>query len=143
MVLLTETVLFYWDCIDYLYRKRTQEAKNDWAGIGEVKDWADKLALSQTLHSRSIPSSRTGSKGSCFKPVTSGICPLTSGIASTQESKDFNSYIHGDDRAKCNAMSNPASKAVEWTDVMVRFFSHDLLLLSYFFVGHYRDSQRF
>jgi len=130
--LLTETVLYYWDCIDYLYHQRAQVAKGDWAGIGEVQDWAGKLALSETLHTRSISSSHTGSKGSHashgshFKPAISGTCPSTLGNTSTpQESEsDFNLYIHGDDQAEHNAMSNPTLKAVKRTDTMARYFFH-------------------
>ncbi|KAI5985952.1 hypothetical protein EDD15DRAFT_2200331 [Pisolithus albus] len=46
MILLTETILFYWDCID----SSLEADKSKYSGIGEVVDWADKLASSKPLH---------------------------------------------------------------------------------------------
>ncbi|KIM57502.1 hypothetical protein SCLCIDRAFT_28837 [Scleroderma citrinum Foug A] len=51
MILLTETVLYYWDCLDGLYRQSSLESTKDgFAGVGPVKDWADKLASVKPLH---------------------------------------------------------------------------------------------
>ena len=43
--LLTETVLFYWDCFDL-----SIQAKNSITGIGGIGDWADKLAAFKSSH---------------------------------------------------------------------------------------------
>ena len=119
MILLTETVLFYWDCLDYLCRQSTvtQVDKDNWAGIGEITDWADTLASSKSLHTRSIPASaRTSSRASCLTSASS-TRPST-----PHESEGCNSYIRGNDEAEHNAMSNPTSKAVKRTDAMASLF---------------------
>lgn len=83
-LLLTETVLFYWDCIDFICRENGQvaEAKDEWASVGDVKDWVDKLAsqalLSQCFestayfsrHTRSISSFGSLIKGRRVTPAS-------------------------------------------------------------------------
>ena len=63
MILLTETVLFYWDLIDsFCGQCSPVTGKHDFAGISEVVDWANKLNSSKPLHTllshRSTTSSR-------------------------------------------------------------------------------------
>jgi len=111
MILLTETVLYYWDCLDELYRQSSLESTKDGvAGIGPVKDWADKLASSKPLHpllsqgsSPKFPQVRTISggtgtstqiKGPRVTPVSS-TCPPTPVSALTSESQHSNLYIDG------------------------------------------------
>ncbi|KIJ05536.1 hypothetical protein PAXINDRAFT_21218 [Paxillus involutus ATCC 200175] len=109
--------------------------KNTITGVGEVKDWADKLASSKYLntlpsqrstssnsrHARSI-SSGTGSliKDPCATPLSSGTrlsTPTSDNLAS--ESQECDSYIQGGDQGERKAMHNPSSKAVtQQTNVM-------------------------
>jgi len=76
MVLLTETVLFYWDCLDELHHESGSESKEEYAGI---KDWAAKLkpltpllphrSTSRSCHTKSVPNA-----GSLIKDST-GVTP--------------------------------------------------------------------
>ncbi|KAI6118072.1 hypothetical protein F5141DRAFT_1211912 [Pisolithus sp. B1] len=88
MILLTETILFYWDCLDFSYHQHSQAtAKDKFTGAADVKDWADKLT-SKSLHMslsqqslstnshppRTTPGTSTGSalKVPCSTPISSG-----------------------------------------------------------------------
>ncbi|KAI6098547.1 hypothetical protein F5141DRAFT_1066894 [Pisolithus sp. B1] len=46
MILLTETILFYWDCID----SSLEADKSKYSGVGDVVNWANKLTSSKPLH---------------------------------------------------------------------------------------------
>ena len=108
MILLTETVLYYWDCLDELYCQSSLEStKDSFAGVGPVKDWADRLASVKPLHpllSRdSSPQVRTISsgtgnstriKGPRVTPASS-TRPPTPISALTSESQHLNLYIDG------------------------------------------------
>ncbi|KAI6101117.1 hypothetical protein EDD16DRAFT_1526015 [Pisolithus croceorrhizus] len=59
MILLTETILFYWDCIN----SSLEVDKDKYSGIREVVDWANKLASSKPLHT--LLSQRSASN-SCY-----------------------------------------------------------------------------
>lgn len=151
-MLLTETVLFYCDCIDLNLRSQAS-TKNTITGVGEVKDWADKLASSKYLntlpsqrstssnsrHARSI-SSGTGSliKDPCATPLSSGTrlsTPTSDNLAS--ESQECDSYIQGGDQGERKAMHNPSSKAVtQQTNVMVRILFQLSTFLLAFCTGH-------
>lgn len=124
--LLTETVLFYWDCIDL---SNQVSAKNDITNTGRVKDWADKVASAKFLHplssqrSTSKTSSRVRSISSSavtstpFKdpratPVSDGPRASSPTNDAASESQECDSYIQGSDQSECQAMPNPLSKAV-------------------------------
>lgn len=70
---LTETIFFYWDCVDLSIQV---SAKSDVTGIGEVKDWADKLASMKFLHPFQCSAS-TNSRYSQVRSISS------SAVAST------------------------------------------------------------
>lgn len=53
MLLLTKTVLFYWDFLDV----QSSSANGDVAGIGKVKDWAEKPLSSKAIHSPRVSAS--------------------------------------------------------------------------------------
>ncbi|KAI6003230.1 hypothetical protein F5J12DRAFT_893857 [Pisolithus orientalis] len=55
MLLLTKTILFYWDFLDV----QSSSAKGNIAGIGKVKDWAEKLLSSKAIHSPKVSASST------------------------------------------------------------------------------------
>ncbi|KAF9233391.1 hypothetical protein BU15DRAFT_80144 [Melanogaster broomeanus] len=127
MIALTETVLFYWDSVDYLCRQSNQASvKEDWAGVGEVRDWADKLASSKPInpllsgsqrstsasrHVRSISTSGSLIKGPHGTLVTASSARVTTASnVTTTESQECNSYILGDDQVECNAMRNTSAK---------------------------------
>ncbi|KIK74242.1 hypothetical protein PAXRUDRAFT_20076 [Paxillus rubicundulus Ve08.2h10] len=118
-LVLTESVLFYWDCVDYVCHQSGQgSAKDDWAGIG---DWADKLTSTKALailsqrftsnshHTRSVSSS---SLSSLITPASISTRVSAPRSLPPSDPQDSNSYIHGNDEAECNAMSNPTAKAV-------------------------------
>ncbi|KIJ58800.1 hypothetical protein HYDPIDRAFT_33813 [Hydnomerulius pinastri MD-312] len=95
--------------------------KEDWAGVGEVKDWADKLASSKPLNTllsqRSTSTSRCAgsisSSGSLIKgprgtPVTASSTRTTtpSNVTTTElQDEERNSYIHDNDQVERNASS--------------------------------------
>lgn len=111
MLLLTETVLFYWDCVDYGYQTSQQAAKGNFAGLSDVKDWADVLASSKVLHSlpsqcasthshhaRSASSSGTRVKAPRATPAstcastcasTGASTPIADSVASASDPQDF------------------------------------------------------
>ena len=47
MLLLTETVLFYWDFLDDLYQ---QSIKDNISGVGKIEDWANKITSAKPVH---------------------------------------------------------------------------------------------
>lgn len=162
MLLLTETVLFYWDCVDYGYQTSQQAAKGNFAGLSDVKDWV--LASSKVLHSlpsqcasthsrhaRSASSSGTRVKAPRATPTsncastcasTGASTPIADSVASASEPQDFEptDYLGGSDQAERKMMQGPSSKAtVRKTDIVVRFSGpRSMLFLSIF----YRTSLR-
>ncbi|KAI5987023.1 hypothetical protein EDD15DRAFT_2372742 [Pisolithus albus] len=126
MISLTETVLFYWDSVDYLCRQSTQSVKEDWAGVGEVKEWANKLASSKPLnplpsqrsalisrHARSTPSSSSFSfiKAPHSTPITASSARTSSPadvVTSKSQVEECNSYIQGNDQLEQNASKTMA-----------------------------------
>ena len=58
MLLLTETVLFYWDFLDDLYQ---QSIKDNISGIGKIEDWANKITSAKPVHT--LIAQRPGSHG--------------------------------------------------------------------------------
>ena len=113
MILLTKTVLYYWDCLDELYRQSSLESTKDgFAGVGPVKDWADRLALVKPLHPllsrdsslqvRTISGSTGNStqiKGPRVTPASS-TRPPTPISTLTSESQHSNLYIDGHDQVE-------------------------------------------
>ncbi|KIK73709.1 hypothetical protein PAXRUDRAFT_177669 [Paxillus rubicundulus Ve08.2h10] len=98
-------------------------AKDDWAGIG---DWADKLTPTKALavlsqcstsnshHTRSVSSLSLSSliKGCNITPTSISTCVSAPRSLPPSDPQDSNLYIHGNDEAEHNAMSNPTVKAV-------------------------------
>ncbi|KIJ08324.1 hypothetical protein PAXINDRAFT_158173 [Paxillus involutus ATCC 200175] len=91
-------------------------AKDDWAGVG---DWADKLASSQcstsnSRHTRLVSGSSLSSliTGCNVTPASISTHTSTPQFLPSPEPQDHNSYIHGNDDAERNAMSesNPTAK---------------------------------
>ncbi|KAF9238352.1 hypothetical protein BU15DRAFT_75286 [Melanogaster broomeanus] len=110
-------------------RHNQASVKEDWAGVGEVKDWADKLASSKPInpllsgsqrstsasrpsrHVRSISTSGSLIKGPHGTPVTASSARVTTpSNVTTTESQECNSYILGDDQVERNAMRNTSAK---------------------------------
>ncbi|KAF9231482.1 hypothetical protein BU15DRAFT_82346 [Melanogaster broomeanus] len=96
---------------------QASSVKESWAGVGEVKDWADKLSSSKPInsllsrsqhstsrHARSISTSGSLVKGPCGSSVSSDV--------PTIESQERNSYIHGDDQVERKAMRNASTMVV-------------------------------
>ncbi|KAI6167361.1 hypothetical protein EDD17DRAFT_1751931 [Pisolithus thermaeus] len=127
MILLTETILFYWDCID----SSLEADKNKYSGIGEVVDWANKLASSKPLHTllsqhsasnsryaRSVSSTGMGSQIRVRAPPTStcsSSCPPTPMINNPPEAgtcDDNSPYIQGSDTGERLAISHPSAKTI-------------------------------
>ncbi|KAI5994568.1 hypothetical protein F5J12DRAFT_785762 [Pisolithus orientalis] len=68
MLLLTKTILFYWDFLDV----QSHSAKGNIAGFGKVKDWAEKLSSSKAICSPRVSASSTShSCASSLSNVTS------------------------------------------------------------------------
>ena len=87
--LLTETVLFYWDCFDL-----SIQAKNSITGIGGIRDWADKLTAFKSSHptqcsSSSNPNSVTISFLSHVFFLVSIVCHPYLRFAPLHEETDF------------------------------------------------------
>ncbi|KAG9313628.1 hypothetical protein JVU11DRAFT_5960 [Chiua virens] len=119
MLLLTETILFYWDSIDYYYRQDSQAVKGQFEG---VMDWAEKLASSKSLHSvlgsqcssaagtvthraKSISTTGSGKKLRALKATSStSTSPSTQtstpAPASTISANVVEDYINGTDEAE-------------------------------------------
>ncbi|KAI6094218.1 hypothetical protein EDD16DRAFT_1722005 [Pisolithus croceorrhizus] len=127
MILLTKTVLFYWDCID----SSLEVDKNKYSGIREVVDWADKLASSKPLHTllsqrsasnshyaQSVSSTGMGSQIRVRAPPTSTCSssrPPTPMINNPPEAgthDDDSPYIQGSDTGECLAISHPSAKTI-------------------------------
>ena len=96
MVLLTETVLYYLDCLDQIYQSSLETTKDGFTGVGPVIDWAEKIASSKPLHPLlTQPSLRTVSgsaKGPRVTPASS-THPSTPISAITSESQHSNLYV--------------------------------------------------
>ncbi|KAI6004697.1 hypothetical protein EDD15DRAFT_2359442 [Pisolithus albus] len=127
MILLTETVLFYWDCID----SSLEADKSKYSGVGDVVDWADKLASSKPLHTllsqrsasnsryaRSVSSTGTGSQIRVRAPPTSTCSssrpptPMTNNAPDADIRNDDSPYIQGSDTGERLAVSHPSTKTV-------------------------------
>ncbi|KIL00126.1 hypothetical protein PAXRUDRAFT_75210, partial [Paxillus rubicundulus Ve08.2h10] len=131
----SETVLFYWDCLDEHYHKcSTESAKGEYAGVGSVRDWADKLdecvPLRTLMSHRLTPSNSrchsaqssltgitgtgtgTGSllKGPRATPATTirssaSIRPSTPvSMPPASDTEDFAPYIEGDNNVERQAI---------------------------------------
>ncbi|KAI5999540.1 hypothetical protein EDD15DRAFT_2193603 [Pisolithus albus] len=87
MILLTKTILFYWDCID----SSLEADKSKYSGIGDVVDWADKLASSKPLHTLLSQCSASNSHYACNHPPT----PMTNNIPDADICNDDSPYIQG------------------------------------------------
>ena len=61
MVLLTKTVLFYWDLLDDRYQ---QSIKDNISGVKEIEDWADKISAVKPLYTLAAQRSRGRGRGS-------------------------------------------------------------------------------
>lgn len=92
MLLLTETVLFYWDFLDDLCR---QSIKDNISGVRKIEDWADKITPAKPVHTLvaqrlrgrgrgqgSRQSSRTpsGATNSRFKSHKGSLASTTSNV---------------------------------------------------------------
>ncbi|KAI5980709.1 hypothetical protein EDD15DRAFT_2381486 [Pisolithus albus] len=127
MILLTETVLFYWDCIN----SSLEVDKSKYSGVGEVVDWADKLASSKPLHTLlsqrsasnscyvwSVSSTGTGSQIRVRAPPTSTCSssrPPTPMINNPPEAgthDDDSPYVQGSDTGERLAISHPSTKTL-------------------------------
>ncbi|KAF8415956.1 hypothetical protein L210DRAFT_3656892 [Boletus edulis BED1] len=140
--LLTETVLFYWDCFDL-----SIQAKNSIAGMGGTGDWADKLAAfksshptqrssssklnsrhARTVSSTSVATSlltqdpqetsvSTGTRAS--SPTDRASSPTNHASSPTNETQltlgPQDPYIQGSDECECKVMPNLPSKVVQAT----------------------------
>ena len=95
MVLLTETVLYYLDCLDQIYQSSLETTKDGFTGVGPIIDWAEKIASSKSLHPLlTQPSLRTisgSAKGPRVTPASS-TRPSTPISAITSESQHSNLY---------------------------------------------------
>lgn len=80
MILLTETVLSYWDYLDELHRESSPESKEEYAGI---KDWVGKLVSPKPLDP--LLSHRSTGR-SCHITSVSGAGSLTKGARVTPAS---------------------------------------------------------
>ncbi|KAG6369747.1 hypothetical protein JVT61DRAFT_13616 [Boletus reticuloceps] len=118
MLVLTKTILFYWDSIDYNYRQGSQAAKDEFAGI---TDWAEKLASSKSLHSI-LSQHSTSSRYARSTSTTTGrkaphITPASTNYTSTPAPSTISEdpvvdYIDGDDEAERKLLSNaPRARA--------------------------------
>ncbi|KAI5995420.1 hypothetical protein EDD15DRAFT_2195446 [Pisolithus albus] len=131
-----------WHSMDVQKRKPTSACldtdKQKFSGIGDVADWADKLASSKPLHTllsqhsaassrhaRSISSTGTSSQiklrttpastHSSTRPST----PAFSNPPTSETCNDDSPYLQGNDNSECQAMSNPSLKSVHHrTDTM-------------------------
>ncbi|KAI6095578.1 hypothetical protein EDD16DRAFT_1518038 [Pisolithus croceorrhizus] len=127
MILLTETILFYWDCID----SSLEADKNKYSGVREVVNWADKLASSKPLHTLlsqhsasnshyawSVSSMGMGSQIRVQAPPTSACSsshPPTPMINNPPEAgthDDDSPYIQGSDTGEHLAISHPSAKTI-------------------------------
>ena len=71
MLLLTETILSHLDLLNQLdTNARSATVKGNYAGIGKVKDWAEKLSASKLLRP-SLPSSTPHTRASSITTSTS------------------------------------------------------------------------
>ena len=68
MVLLTETVLFYWDFLDDLYQQST---KSNISGVN-IRDWADKINTMKPVHTLVAQRSQGCGQGSRRGRTASG-----------------------------------------------------------------------
>ena len=137
MISLTETVLFYWDCIDISFWNNSQAAKNDVVGIGETKDWAGKLASAKlpslvssrssaanSRHARSVSST---SKGRQAPPPS--LCssaryssPTTNNLTTSEpvsDAPDGYPYIEGNDQVERKALPIASKVIPRQTNMMV------------------------
>jgi hypothetical protein len=149
--LLTETVLFYWDCFDL-----SIQAKNSIAGTGGTGDWADKLAAFKSSHPTQCSSSsklnsrhaRTVSSASvatslltqdpqetsvsagthASSPTDRASSPTNHASSPTNETQltlgPQDPYIQGSDECERKVMPNLPSKVVQatqHTNAMVGF----------------------
>ncbi|KAI6011732.1 hypothetical protein EDC04DRAFT_2905318 [Pisolithus marmoratus] len=126
MILLTETILFYWDCID----SSLETDKQKYSGIGAVTDWADKITFTKPLHTllsqhsaasshyaQSIPSMGVSSVKLQGTPASthSSTCPSTPVTSHPSNSAAFNDnspYLQGNDNSEHQVMPNPSMKAI-------------------------------
>ena len=98
--LLTETVLFYWDCFDL-----SIQAKNSITGIGRIGDWADKLAAFKSSH----PTQRSSSSNlnSQHARTISSTSAATSLLTQDPQETPVSAGTHG---------SSPTDRASSPTD---------------------------
>ncbi|KAI6112893.1 hypothetical protein F5141DRAFT_1063216 [Pisolithus sp. B1] len=127
MILLTKTILFYWDCID----SSLEADKSKYSGVGDVVDWADKLASSKPLHTLLSQCSASNSHyawlvssmgmGSQIKvqaPPTSTCSsshpatPMINNPPGAGTCDDDSPYIQGSDTGEHLAMSHPSAKTI-------------------------------
>ena len=124
MLLLTETILFYWDSIDYHYRQDSQAAKGEFAGI---TDWADKLSSLKSLrtvlgsqrstathYTKTTKSVSTSTRTPHITPASTNVSTRTSTPTPSTISTDMlEDYIDGTDEAKCKLLpGRPHNTAV-------------------------------
>ncbi|KAI6033975.1 hypothetical protein BKA83DRAFT_4121281 [Pisolithus microcarpus] len=127
MILLTKTVLFYWDCIN----SSLEVDKSKYPGIGEVVNWANKLTSSKPLHTllsqhlasnshyaQLVSSTGMGSQIKVQAPPTStcsSSCPptpMTNNAPDVDIHDDDSPYIQGSDTGEHLAVSHPSTKTV-------------------------------
>ncbi|KAG6382168.1 hypothetical protein JVT61DRAFT_816 [Boletus reticuloceps] len=114
MLLLTETILFYWDSIDHHLCQDSQATKDEFAGI---MDWADKITSPKSLQSiflshrstsscyaRSGSTTGTGKKAPRATPATTNY--TTTPAPSTISEEAVVDYVDGDDTAERNLLSS-------------------------------------
>lgn len=145
MLLLTETTLFHLDILDQFSAANVGMEKDDYAGIGKTKDWAEKLATSKLLrpsishsirtptHTRvsSITTSTAVSKITHGSLASTNLGPPPTPARSVRES-DL-SLLDDDDSLEREAAyqaSKKSDSARRTTSVSLIFFIYIMLTLT-------------
>lgn len=137
MILLTETVLSYWDYLDELHRESSPESKEEYAGI---KDWVGKLVSPKPLDPLL---SRRSTGRSCHIKSVSGAGSLTKGARVTPASAR-SSIRHSFDEPMVVDDGIPVAQSIRKgvkrpQDNQVRFRRYSLLAASQCLVGRRRE----